>query len=59
MQLTYLPTSSQIADVFIKILPSQQFNYLLSKLGMVDILSSLSGGVKYNADDVKCDNEKQ
>lgn len=34
IQLTYLPTSSQLADVLTKILPSQQFNDLLSKLGM-------------------------
>lgn len=34
LQLTYLPTQSQIADVFTKILPSAQFQQLLSKLGM-------------------------
>ena len=34
LQLTYLPTSSQLADVFTKILPSSQFQTLLSKLGM-------------------------
>lgn len=32
LQLTYLPTSSHIADVFTKVLPSQQFIHLLSKL---------------------------
>ena len=34
IQLTYLPTQSQLADVFTKILPSVQFNDLLGKLGM-------------------------
>lgn len=34
LQLTYLPTSSQLADVFTKIIPSSQFQTLLSKLGM-------------------------
>lgn len=34
LQLTYLPTSSHLADVFTKILPSVQFRHLLAKLGM-------------------------
>lgn len=34
LQLTYLPTSSQLTDVFTKILPSAKFCHLLSKLGM-------------------------
>ncbi|CAO2825118.1 unnamed protein product [Amaranthus hypochondriacus] len=34
LQLTYLPTSSQLADVFTKILPSSHFQTLLAKLGM-------------------------
>lgn len=34
LQLTYLPTKSQLADVFTKIAPSPQFNSLLSKLGL-------------------------
>ncbi|KAL8103627.1 hypothetical protein AgCh_027995 [Apium graveolens] len=33
IQLTYLPTKSQIADLFTKTLPPAQFSYLLSKLG--------------------------
>ncbi|CAO2816812.1 unnamed protein product [Amaranthus hypochondriacus] len=33
LQLTYLPTNSQLADVFTKILPSGHFRHLLSKLG--------------------------
>uniref|UniRef100_A0A803M4B8 Uncharacterized protein n=1 Tax=Chenopodium quinoa TaxID=63459 RepID=A0A803M4B8_CHEQI len=36
IQLTYLPTSSQLADIMTKILPSPQFNLLKSKLGMFD-----------------------
>nr|XP_017221138.1 PREDICTED: uncharacterized mitochondrial protein AtMg00810-like [Daucus carota subsp. sativus] len=35
LQLTYLPTRSQIADVFTKVSPSPQFNKLLFKLGLV------------------------
>jgi len=34
LQLTYLPTKSQLADIFTKILPSHQFQLLMSKLGM-------------------------
>lgn len=34
LQLTYLPTQSQLADVFTKIMPSSHFQFLLSKLGM-------------------------
>ena len=45
IQLTYLPTSSQIADVFTKILPSHQFNYLLSNLGMLSQPRLRGGGV--------------
>lgn len=45
LQLTYLPTKSQLADVFTKSLPSPQFNNLLSKLGVTGITPSLKGGV--------------
>lgn len=34
IQLTYLPTRNQLANVFTKIIPSAQFNNLLSKLRM-------------------------
>ncbi|CAO2834550.1 unnamed protein product [Amaranthus hypochondriacus] len=47
IQLTYLPTSSQLADVLTKILPSHHFNELLSKLGMFDTLPCLRGVLKY------------
>ena len=45
LQLTYLPTHSQIADVFTKALPSPQFTELLSKLGLSPSTPSLRGGV--------------
>ena len=35
IQLSYLPTHSQLADVLTKILPSQQHWSLLRKLGML------------------------
>ena len=46
IQLAYLPTNSQIADIFTKILPSAQFQELLTKLGMSECHSSLRGDVK-------------
>lgn len=45
IELSYLPTRSQLADVLTKILPSAQFKDLLFKLGMVPKPSlSLMGG---------------
>ncbi|GAA0176288.1 transmembrane signal receptor [Lithospermum erythrorhizon] len=35
LQMVHLPTSEQIADILTKILPSPQYNYLLSKLGVL------------------------
>ena len=51
LQLNYMPTAVQLADVLTKILPGPQFQDLLSKLGMVDTLdhSSLRGGDKIAA----------
>lgn len=43
LRLTYLPTSSQLADVFTKIIPSGQFTHLLTKLGMF-IPAQFEGG---------------
>lgn len=40
LQLSYLPTQSQLADVFTKIIPAPQFKLLLSKLGLFDPSSS-------------------
>ena len=45
LQLSYLPTQSQIADVFTKILPSQHHWQLLHKLGMHSIHSPACRGV--------------
>ena len=36
LQLSYLPTQEQLADVFTKPLASSQFQYLLSKMGVHD-----------------------
>ena len=48
LQLQYLPTSSQLADILTKVLPGPHFQDLLSKLGMVNTLdhSSLRGGAE-------------
>ncbi|KAL8133051.1 hypothetical protein AgCh_008493 [Apium graveolens] len=46
LQLTYLPTRSQIADVFTKVSPSVLFNSLLSKLG-VSPSPALRGMLEY------------
>jgi len=45
LQLHYLPTSSQLADILSKVLPSPHFQEVISKLGMVNTSdhSSLSG----------------
>lgn len=42
LQLAYIPTSLQLADVLTKILPSHQHKELLSKLGLVEGISSPS-----------------
>lgn len=34
LQLTYLPTSSQLADIFTKIIPSAHFRHLIAKFGV-------------------------
>lgn len=46
IQLAYLPTSSQPADLLTKIIPSPQLIELKSKLGMVNPISSLWGGIE-------------
>lgn len=45
IELTYLPTANQLADIFTKILPSPQFNLLLSKLCKSSLMPSLRGVV--------------
>ena len=48
LQLSYLPTRHQLADVMTKILPSPQFNELLHKLGvLVYSPPNLRGDVGY------------
>lgn len=59
LQIFYLPTTSQIADKFTKILPSAQFNELLSKLGMTNCQPSLRGDVKYDSTDEAKQEESQ
>ena len=44
LQLTYLPTALQLADILTKILPSPKHQELMSKLGMVSSPSQLAGG---------------
>lgn len=47
IQLTYLPTRSQLADIFTKVAPSPHFSTLLSKLGSVSTTSSLPAWREY------------
>lgn len=51
LQLSYLPTRHQLADILTKILPSAPFNELISKLGMSKPLPSLRGDVEDSAVD--------
>ena len=44
LQLSYLPTHSQLAGVLTKSMPSPQFNKLLSKLGLFLPPPNLRGG---------------
>lgn len=46
IQLSYFPTTHQLADMLTKILPSPHFSTLLRKLGMVKSPSSLRGDDK-------------
>ena len=59
LQLSYLPTQSQLADVLTKILPSQQHWTLLDKLGMLPQHSKLEGGVGRTAFQQKQETEKK
>ena len=47
LQLKYLPTSQQLADMLTKVLPSTQLQPLLSKLGMYFPTPSLRGMIIY------------
>ena len=37
ISLTYVPSRQQLADIFIKALGKDQFQYLLGKLGVTDL----------------------
>lgn len=52
LQISYLPTELQIADLFTKILPSAHFKDLLSKLGMIKMMPSLREDVENNKQEV-------
>ena len=39
LQISYIPSTQQVADLLTKGLPSAQFETLVSKLGMIDIHS--------------------
>ncbi|XP_017221183.1 uncharacterized mitochondrial protein AtMg00810-like [Daucus carota subsp. sativus] len=55
LQLTYLPTKSQLADVFTKVSPSVQFNSLLTKLGVCSSdTPNLRGDVENPAHGQRC-----
>ena len=43
--MTYVPTTEQIANVLMKGLHKNQFDYLMSKLAMEDIHTNLRGSV--------------
>lgn len=45
IELSYLPTHSQLADVLTKVLTPSEFQLLLSKLGMSNIPSLRLRGV--------------
>lgn len=47
LQLFYLPSDQQLADLFTKIIPSPQFNSMKTKLGIVSPLPSLRGMLNY------------
>lgn len=59
LQITYLPTESQIADVLTKVLPSVKFNELLSKLGMTKCHSSLREAAEEMIEDHVADSSAQ
>jgi len=48
IQLRYLPTNSQLADVLTKILPSHQHWNILNKLGILSNPTKLPGGGCWN-----------
>lgn len=45
ISLSFLPSQTQLADIFTKSLPSPQHRLLLGKLGVISSPSNLRGGV--------------
>lgn len=49
LEVHYMPTGQQLADIFTKVIPSSQFQQLTSKLGMIQPSASslprLRGGI--------------
>ncbi|KAL6313000.1 hypothetical protein AAG906_012435 [Vitis piasezkii] len=41
---SYVPTVTQLADIFTKALGKKQFDYLLAKLGILNLMLQLEGG---------------
>jgi len=50
ISLSFLPSSSQIADLFTKPLPGTSHRFLLNKLGVRSSPSNLRGGVEFIGD---------
>lgn len=48
LEVRYVPSSDQLTDYLTKPLSHSQFQYLQTKLGVVDLPSRLRGGVKAN-----------
>lgn len=46
IELQYLPTTQQLADVLTKIIPSTKLQPILSKLGMLNTTPSLRGMIR-------------
>ena len=45
INIKYIPTDQQVADIFTKGLPRLAFDFLTSKIGLIDIYSQAWGGV--------------
>jgi hypothetical protein len=61
IHLLHISSKDQLADILTKSLHLGPFDSLESKLGLLDIHSSLSGGVKHSNSDVgavTCDSSK-
>lgn len=61
LQLSYLPTQLQLADLLTKILPSTRFKELLSKLEVSSTTPSLRGAIENTTLDIPsihCNNTK-